>query len=152
MALTLTLPSSAKYLANIEETVTMVDANHTAATDVAWVDMRDSLEIVMSTTAVALTGNGVTAFTIVANTNSAGTGDEEILKTHAVGSAPDALGDTLYLSLTAAEIAAASGEDGVLYRWVSAKITAHNANDDTLVVYRRCSKHPEDGKTADAVA
>ena len=152
MALTLTLPSSVKYLANIEETVTMVSADHSSATDVAWVDMRDSLEIVMSTTAVALTGVGVTAFTIVANTNSAGTGDEEILKTHAVGSAPDALGDTLYLSITAPEIAAASGEDGVKYRYVSAKITAANSSDDTLVIYRRVSKDPEDGKTADSVA
>jgi hypothetical protein len=105
------------------------------------------------TLASLLTGTGVTAFTIVANTLLAGTGDEEVIKTHAVGSAPDAVQDSLVLEITADEMNEIGRKAGYALRYVSAKITANNANDDTSVFYiRGFGQFPRTGLTADVVA
>lgn len=60
----------------------------------------------VAVTASALTGNGVTAFSIYCGTSAAGATPTEV-KAHAVGTAPDAEGDTLMLECDADQIHAA---------------------------------------------
>lgn len=128
-------------------------ANSTVATDVGWVDMRDYETIMITTFASALTGLGVTAFTIQGNSESDGTGTDAEIKAHAVGSAPDAVGDWLVLECTAKELAQESTSTTGALRYVSAKLTCANAADEQVVTYiRGGAKRAADGLTADTVA
>lgn len=129
-------------------------ADSTVATDVDWVDMRDFENFMVKTMASALTGVGVNAFTILANAESDGSGTDITVKTHAVGSAPDAVGDQLVLECTAEEIAQEAADAGVANaRYVSASLTCANAADENVVVYIRAGcKRAYDGLTADIVA
>ena len=128
-------------------------ANSTVATDVGWVDMRDFENIMMTTFASALTGVGVTVFQIVANSESNGSGTDAIIKAHAVGSAPDAVGDWLVLECTAKELAQESTSTTGELRYVSAKLTCANTADEQVVTYiRGGAKRPADGLTVDTVA
>ena len=109
----------------------------TAANDVGWKSMvgyEGFAAIVMATN---LTGNGVTAFSLLVNTAAAGGGTDGTLKEHAVGSAPDATGDYLVLECTAAEIAQLGSTDGRSYVGISASVTAHNGSDEFAVTYIR---------------
>ena len=151
-AISLVVPDSQKFRSNYAMSSFVVVADHTTLVDVGFVDMRDFSEFTVRTVAVALTGDGVDQFTIVVNTASDGTGDEAILKTHLIGSLPDAVNDGLVLSVTAAEIAHQGNEDGKLYRHVSAKFAAANASDDHVVVYVRTAKHSQLDLTADSIA
>ena len=144
---------------NKMNTITKVDMfNHdpdtTAATDVGWVDMRDYGGIRVIAMASSLTGNGVEAFTINANSDSAGGGTDAVVLAHAVSSAPDAEGDWLVLEVTAAQIREVEvfATHGQL-RYVTAILTMENQADENAVVYERFnSRFPQDGLTADTVA
>ncbi len=149
--ISLVVPDSQHFRSNYQMTSYVVTADHTTLVDVGFVDMRDSSEITCMTIAVVLGGNGVDQFEIVVNTASDGTGDEVILKTHAV-LLPDAINDSLILSVTALEIAHQGNEDGKLYRYVSAKVAAANSGDDTAVIYVRTAKHAQLDLTADSIA
>ena len=70
----------------------------TAATDIAWVDMRDFQNFMATVVATALAGTGVTVFKILANDDSAGGGTDVIVKQHAVASAADAVNDRCTLN------------------------------------------------------
>ncbi len=114
-----------------------------------WVDMRDFGGILVSVLSAVLVGVGVTAFKLVANTKSDGTGTSADIKTHALGSAPDAAGDYLFLEATAEEIRAL-GPD---FRYVSARITTANAGDKIVATYvRGAPRFAYEGLTADQVA
>lgn len=136
--------------------VTMYDhdpADSTVATDVAWVDMRDYTHFMAITFASALTGNGVIAFKILANSQADGSGTDAEIKVHAVGSAPDAVGDYLVLECSAEEIAAASTSTTGQLRYVSANLDCHNAADESVVVYIRSgARFANEDLTADTVA
>lgn len=152
MTISLNVPASQKFLANFKVTNYVVTADHTTAVDVGWVDMQDYSEFVCRTIHVVDGGDGVDDFSIVVNTTLAGDGDEAILKAHAIGETPDAINDSLVLSVTAEEIAAQSGEDGKKYRYISAKVAANSGGDDTAVVYIRTAKHAQLNLTSDDVA
>ncbi len=152
MTISLNAPASQKMFANLKITNFVVTANHTTPVDVGFVDMQDYLEFGCRTIHVVDGGDGVDDFSIVVNTAADGNGSEAILKAHAIGSLPDAINDSLVLSVTAEEIAAQSGEDGVQYRYISAKVGAENAGDDTAVVYIRTAKHAQLDLTSDDVA
>ncbi len=128
-------------------------ADSTVLTDVGWVDMKDYDAFMVTTFASALTGNGVTVFKILANSDSAGGGTDVTVKTHAVGSAPDAVGDYLVLDCTKDEIIAAAAAAGVAnVRYVSAQLDCANAADEQVVTYIRRAKLLASGNTADVVA
>lgn len=127
-------------------------ADATVLTDVGWVDMADYDAVMMIPIAAALTGAGVTVFKILANPNSDGSGTDVVVKTHAVGSAPDANGDGLVLACTKDEIVAAATDAGVEARYVSAQLDCANAADIATVVYIRRPKIHKAGLTADVVA
>ncbi len=112
------------------------DPGDTAANDVSWQDMKGFGEVTMSAFASALSGNGVTAFLIIANSESDGGGTDATIVTHAVGDAPDAVGDWLVQSVTAEmikakEVIATTGR----LRYVSAKITHQHNDDESVVAY-----------------
>jgi len=130
-----------------------LSGNASTAKDITWVDMKDYEGFAVIATAAALTGVGVTVLTIVANSNSAGTGDEVVIKAHAVGTAPDAAGDMLVIECTAAEIAHLGRASGYALRYVSAKVTCASASDNIVVTYILHSpKFPQDALTADVTA
>lgn len=128
-------------------------ADSTVATDVAWVDMRDYEEITVIAFASALTGSGVTAFKLLGNSAADGSGTDAEIKVHAVGSAPDAVGDYLVLSCTAEELKQASTSTTGAIRYVSANLDCNNAADENVVIYIRSKpRFPRTGLTADTVA
>lgn len=145
--------SSDKLSGRMKVTMYDHDPDSTAATDVEWVDMRDYGKFMVIAFASALTGNGVTAFTILANADSAGGGTDVEVKAHAVGSAPDAVGDYLVLECTAEEIAELGRANSLDLRYVSANLTMQNAADENVVVYILADpRFAYDGLTADTVA
>lgn len=142
---------------NANNLVTMYDhdpANSTVATDVAWVDMRDFEGIMINVFASDLTGNGITVFQIIGNAQSDGGGtDSDPIISHAVSSAPDAVGDWLTLECSAEMIRELKTSSTGRLRYVTAKLTADNTADEAVVVYTRYgAKFPRDGLTADTVA
>lgn len=146
--------STSSFVDNHKVTVYDHDpADSTVATDVAWVDMADYGEFTVIAFASALTGNGVTAFKILANSQSDGGGTDAEIKVHAVGSAPDAVGDYLVLSCTAEEIRQAESSATGRLRYVSANLDCDNTADENVVVYIRSKpRFPQRGLTADVVA
>lgn len=129
-----------------------LSGNASSAKDMGWVDMRDYDAILITVHAAALTGNGVTAFKILANSESDGSGTDAEIKAHAVGSAPDADGDYLVLEASAEEIREAETAANAQLRYVSANITAANGSDNIAVTYVRRAKRATRDLTADSVA
>lgn len=147
--------TSEKFVANNQQTMYNHVPATTAATDVAWVDMRDYDGITVMAMASTLSGNGVTAFTINANAESDGGGTDAVVVEHGVASAPVAEGDQLVLECTAeqireVEILATTGQ----LRYVTAILTmGNNSSDEAAVTYTRWGpKHPQTGLTSDTVA
>lgn len=115
---------------------------------IAFVDMLGYGAILIGVLAAALTGAGVTAFKIVASTVSAGTNPVDVVA-HAVGSAPDAAGDYLWLEVTEEQLK----EVGTDLRYVSAVVDAAHASDNIAVTYiRGLAKNQGADLTADHVA
>lgn len=132
-----------------EVKVTMKDSGAiNTATDIAWVDMRDYSSILITAMATALTGVGLTVFKILANSKSDGSGTDVVIKAHALGTAPDAVGDMVVLEATAEEIGAAGAD----LRYVSANATAQNAADRITFTYIRKGLRKYDALTADVIA
>lgn len=128
-------------------------ADSTVATDVAWVDMRDYEGIVISVFCSALTGTGPVAFKILGNSSSTGSGTDAVIKTHALGTAADAVGDYIFLECTAEEIAAASTSTTGQLRYVSANVAMNNAADEAVVTYIRYgARFATEDLTADTIA
>ncbi len=143
-----------KLFANNKITMREIDpATGTNATDVEWVDMRDYDNFGVLTMASALTGNGVTAFSILANSESDGSGTDATVVSHSVGSAPDAVDDYLVLECTAAQVRQVETSGTGQLRYVSASLTFANAGDENVVTYVLSgAKRAADGLTADSVA
>lgn len=126
----------------------LITADHTSAADAGWVDARNFRKFAVSTCATVLTGVGVTALVLQGNSASDGSGTDVTLATHAVGSAPDAVGDSLFIECDLDDAAAATS-----IRYVNALVTAANAADDTLCTYILSGiKHATSGQSADVVA
>lgn len=118
------------------------------ATDVGWVDMRDYDKIVVSFFRTIGTG-ALTTFTILANSSSTGASTDVEIKSHALGSQPDAVGDYVFLECTAKELAAA----GTDLRYVSANIDFVTSTDEGVVTYvRGGSRWVRDSQSSDTVA
>lgn len=127
-------------------------ADSTVITDVAWVDASGVAWFGVLAFASALTGVGVTVFKILGNSASDGSGTDVVIKTHAVGSAPDAVGDQLWLECSKDEMIAAAQAAGQTVRYVSAQLDCANAADENVVVYIREMELEKSGQTADIVA
>lgn len=126
------------------------DPGATTETEIAWVDLADYdsfLAIFFRTI-----GTGATTFTIVANSESDGSGTDVEIKAHAVASEPDAVGDTIVLECNAEEVGAASTTASGALRYVTAVVSVATGTDEGVVTYvRGDARHRTDGLTADNI-
>ena len=111
------------------------DPNATTATEIGWVDMQNYQ--LFAAQFFRTIGTSNVTFSIVANSESDGSGSDVTVKTHAVGSQPDAVGDQLFLSVTAEEIAAAAEAAGTTARYVTAVVSVATNTDEGVVSYIR---------------
>jgi len=125
--------------------------DHSSATDVGWVDARNFRKFGVMTCATALTGTGVSALTLQANTASDGSGtDITPLASRSSLTTADAAGDCLWIECDLDDTAA-GGADGA--RYVNCVITAANAADDHVITYILSDpKYPAAGLTADIIS
>lgn len=126
----------------------VVTGNISSATDVKWVDMKRYDHLLVSAVATALTGVGLTTFKILANSQSNGGGTDVLVRAHAIGSAPDAVSDTLVLEISASELAPL----GTDLRYVSVNAVAANAADTHVFTYVRRARVKQADLTLDVVA
>jgi len=122
------------------------DPDATSATDVAWVDMRDYGNVMM--TFFRTVGTSALTFKIIANSESDGSGTDVTVVEYS-GSEPDAVGDYVSLECSAQNLAAL----GTDLRYVSANLTLATGTDEGVVTYIRA--HPrfaESGLTSDSIA
>jgi hypothetical protein len=140
-----------KFIANNAVSMYDLDPDATSATDVGWVDMQgyETFTVVAMLSVEGTSGNP-SAMTIVANSNSAGTGDEAVIVSHADPTDCDAVGDWVVLECNAEQIAHEGRENGYALRYVSAKIALDAADAEMVVTYiRGGAKYPQLDLTAD---
>jgi hypothetical protein len=89
-----------------------------------------------------------TSFRIFVADNAAGTTNAANVVSHALGSAPDAVGDTLWLEASAEQIRAASAT--ALY--VGVKVTLATGTDECVIAFERLPRQIGDNLTADYVS
>ncbi len=106
------------------------DPGGTDAVDVSWQDMRDFGTVLMSFFHSVGTG-AVDAFQILGNAESAGSGTDAVIKTHALGSAPDAVGDYVFLEALDSEFPPL----GTSLRYTSASVELAVDTDEGVVTY-----------------
>jgi len=125
----------------------------TTAAAVTWYDMRDFGAFAALINLVVLGGNGVEAFSLVADAESNGSGGNETIKTHATPTTADAAGDMLVLECTASEVNHVGEAASKELRYVAVKLECHNASDNVLVTaIRHEPRWAYDGLTGDDVA
>lgn len=140
--------ASDKISSNLQVTSYDFDPNDTAVTEIAWVDMRDSSGIMIQF--IRTIGTGAVTFDLLANTESDGSGTDTVIKTHAVDSEPNAVGDYIFLEATADEIGA--GGTGAA-RYVTARVSVATGTDEGVVSYiRTAGRVHKEGLTADLIA
>jgi len=117
-------------------------------TTLKYADMKDFNRFSVTCVTTVLGGNGPTLLEIVAADNAAMTTNLTQIKTSGTIAA-DAFGDWAYLECSAEEIAQESADAGATLRYVSARITCHNAGDEALVTFISSEpRFPRDGLTA----
>lgn len=102
--------------------------------DVSWQDMSNFDSLLVGFFRTVGTGT-VDTFRIIANTKSDGSGTDRVIKTKTISSQPDALGDTIWLEITAAEVAQVGDEVGEDLRYVSAQVEFGTGTDEGVVTY-----------------
>ena len=120
------------YLSSLLK-VTMYDfdPDETTHTDVNWSDMRDFGAVLMMLFRSVGTGE-VAAFSILANSKSDGSGTEVTVKTAALTSNPDAVGDYTFLEALASEIVNLNATD---LRYVSGNASLATGTDECVFTY-----------------
>lgn len=138
--------------ANLQVTAYDFDPNATTATDVAWVDMRDSSAILIGF--FRTIGTGATTLSVLANAQSDGGGTDVTVKTKVLTSAePNAVGDYTWIEVSQADIAQAAAEAGVTgVRYVSASVSVATGTDEAVIIYIRKPKHAKLNCTADNIS
>ena len=122
---------SQKFASKNAVTMYDFDPGATTAADVGWVDLRDYEGIHISVRHSVGTG-AISTFKILGNSASDGSGTDVELKASTPTTA-DAVGDTVHLEVTAAELAAL----GTDLRYVSASLSLATATDECVVTYVR---------------
>lgn len=123
------------------------DPNVTTAVDVGWVDLSGFTAFLVCLFHSVGTGL-VTSFIIQASAAADGSNPVTV-KAHALGTAPDAVGDQVFLECSAEEIAGL----GTHLRYVNANIALATGTDECVVTYvRESSRFSYDGLTADIIS
>jgi hypothetical protein len=120
--------------------------------DVAWVPFKDFFGFLVGFFRTIGVG-AVDGFKILANTAEDGSGTDVVVKAHALASQPDAVGDQVWLEVTAEEVRQACTDAGVVPAAVSASVEFATGTDEGVVTYIRWGpRFAKDGLTADVVA
>lgn len=129
------------------------DPDGTDPVDVAWVDMQNFRHFAVGLFRSVGTGT-VAAFKILANAQSNGGGTDVEIKVHALGSAPDAVGDQIWLECSAEEIIQEASDAGIAnVRYVSASVDLATSTDECVILYVRGHvRFAYDNLTADIIA
>ena len=90
----------------------------------------------------------VTSFRIFVAENAAGTTNATNVVSHALGSAPDAVGDTVWLEATAEQLKAALA---TATHW-GVKVTLDTSTDECVVAVEEMLRNAYDGLTADYIS
>jgi hypothetical protein len=90
----------------------------------------------------------VTSFRIFVADDAAGTTNATNVVSHALGSAPDAVGDTVWLEASAEQLRAASATAA----YVGVKITLVTSTDECVVSFERHAKQAYNALTADYIS
>lgn len=91
----------------------------------------------------------ITGFKIFVADNAAGTTNAATVVSHAIGSDPNAVGDTLWLEATAEQVRAASSTA----QYIGVKVTLGTGTDECVVFFERANpRFAHDGLTADYVS
>lgn len=129
-------------------TAQIVDLGQPQGASALMVPILGFRRFVAQVTASLLAGNGVTAFSVYAGTSAAGANPTAVVS-HAVGTAPDAEGDSLVLECSVEqvrEVLATATHVGV---WLDCA----NNDDETAVTFLRYeAEHEYAGLTADYTA
>lgn len=91
----------------------------------------------------------ITAFEIFVADDAAGTTNATNVVAHALGSDPNAVGDTLWLEATGEQVKAAMGSASA---YIGVRITQGTAGDECVVFFERTQGKKIDGNTADYVS
>lgn len=110
------------------------DPDETAPTDVGWQDFRDFGAVLMQVFRSVGTGT-LSSFSLLANAKSDGSGTDATVKTHALASAPDAVGDYVNLEAQAEELPPLDVAGEAHLRYVSGNISLLTATDECVVAY-----------------
>ncbi len=140
--------TSIKATSNAKRLVFDVDPNASTATDVSWQDLRDYGYILVGFIRTIGTG-ALDAFAILANPNSDGSGTDATVKTHAVGTEPDAVADAIWLEASASEFPPL----GTSLRYATASVEFATDTDEAIVIYELGNpRFPQQDLTADVIA
>jgi hypothetical protein len=126
------------------------DPGATTLTDIGWVSAVGLLEFLCGF--FRTIGTGAVEFKILGNTAADGSGTDVELKAHAVAAEPDAVGDQIWLEISAAEIAEQAAAAGVDIVAISAAVSVATATDEGVVLYERHLDYQQEDLTADIVA
>ncbi len=145
--------ASNKIFSNVAHELIDFDPDVTTPVDVKWVPTRDFRNFSASIMRTIGTGN-VDAFLLLGNTEADGSGTDVTLKSHALGSEPDALGDQLHLEVTAEEMAQEAADAGIAsIKGFSASVELATGTDEFVASYIRMGAlRAQDALTADVVA
>jgi len=121
------------------------DPGATTETVIAWVDMRDFGNFLVSF--FRTIGTGAVTLSIKASTVAAGTSPVTVV-THAVASEPNAVGDQIFLECGINDILSA----GSGLRYVSAVVSVATGTDEGVVTYVRGNGCKAADLTADVIA
>ena len=141
-----------RFLANHAVKLYDFDPDGVNPVDVAWVPFLSFFGLVVGFFRTIGTG-AVDGFKILANTKADGSGTDVAVKAHALSAQPDAVGDQVWLEVTAEEVRQACNDAGLVPAAVSANVEFATATDEGVVVYIRTdARFAKDGLTADVVA
>jgi len=124
----------------------------TTAEDVAYVSQRDFDGLAVGYLR-CVTAGSLTALSIIVSDDASGT-TTAVVKSHALGSNPDAVGDQIYLEASNEEILAAAEAAGIsgVELYVSAQVTEAVATQDSAIIYCQPGLFKKDALTVDVVA
>lgn len=144
--------TSSKFVDENKVVIFDFDPDSADPVDVGWEDFRDYEYLTVIIIRTIGTG-ALDGFRLLGNSASDGSDTDVVLKTHAVGSEPNLIPDSLVLTVSASEMAQ-EGEDGSQsdLRFVSASLELATSTDEFIVEYIFSNAHhPTLGLTADTV-
>lgn len=129
-------------------TAQLVDLGQPQGASAKMLAIAEYRRVLVQITSSLLVGAGPTAFAIYAGTSAAGANPTSVVA-HAVGTAPDAEGDTLYLECDVAQIQAALANATHVGVWLDC---ANNDDEVAVTVVLSGTQYPHEALTADYTA